>query len=219
MTSLPSPSLNHILLVEGQDDEHVVRHLCRCHGMKLTFSIKSKEGFTKLLSSISSEIKVPERRAVGILVDANDNLQNRWQAVTDQLLKAKIKAPSSPAPTGTIIEGQDERPCVGIWLMPDNRESGELENFVTQMIPTGDPVWPQSQRYIDDIPQAERKFLENKVLRAKLHAWLATRKDPRKMGLAISACDLDDSGPLCQNFLGWLKNLLVENKENVTSLP
>ena len=108
MTSLPSSSLNHILLVEGQDDEQVVRHLC--HGMKLTFSIKSKDGFTKLLSSISSEIKVPERRAVGIIVDANDNLQNRWQAVSDQLLKAKIKAPSSPAPTGTIIEGQDERP-------------------------------------------------------------------------------------------------------------
>ena len=209
MTSLPSPSPDHILLVEGQDDEHVVLHLCRRHEMGPTFSIKDKEGFPNLRSSISSEIKAPDRRAVGILVDANDNLQNRWKAVTDQLLKANIQVPSSPDPTGTIIEGQDERPCVGVWLMPDNIASGELENFVTQMIPTDDPVWPRSQGYIDNIPEAERKFSKSKTPRAKLHAWLAARENPRKMGLAIGVYDLDSNGPLCQNFLAWLTRLFA----------
>ena len=174
-----------------------------------TFSIKDKEGFPNLRSSISSEIKAPERRAVGILVDANDNLQNRWKAVTDQLLAANIQAPTSPNSSGTIIAGQDGRPRVGIWLMPDNNASGELENFVTQMIPTGDPVWQRSQGYIDDIPEAERKFSKSKTPRAKLHAWLAAREDPRKMGSAIGVCDLDSNGPLCQNFLAWLMRLFA----------
>ncbi len=209
MTSLPSPSPDHILLVEGQDDEHVVLHLCRRHEMGPTFSIKDKEGFPNLRSSISSEIKAPERRAVGILVDANDNLQNRWKAVTDQLLKANIQVPSSPDPTGTIIEGQDERPRVGIWLMPDNIAAGELENFVTQMIPTSDPVWPRSQGYIDNIPKAARKFSESKTPRAKLHAWLAARENPRKMGSAIGVYDLNSNGPLCQKFLAWLTRLFA----------
>lgn len=209
MTSLPSPSRDRILLVEGQDDEHVVLHLCRRHQMGPTFSIKDKEGFPNLRSSISSEIKASERRAVGILVDANGNVNDRWQAITDQLWMANIKAPKSPNSSGTIIEGQDGWPRVGIWLMPDNNASGELENFVTQMIPAGDPVWPRSQRYIDDIPEAERKFSESKTPRAKLHAWLAARKDPRKMGLAIGVCDLDSNGPLCQDFLAWLTRLFA----------
>ena len=209
MTSLPSPSPDHILLVEGQDDEHVVLHLCRRHNMGPTFSIKDKEGFPNLRSSISSEIKASERRAVGILVDANGNVNDRWKAVTAQLQKANIKAPSSPDPTGTIIAGQNGQPRVGIWLMPDNNASGELENFVTQMIPASDPVWPRSQGYIDDIPEAERKFSQSKTPRAKLHAWLAAREDPRKMGSAIRANDLDSNGPLCQNFLAWLMRLFA----------
>ena len=209
MTSLPSPSPDHLLLVEGQDDEHVVLHLCRRHKMGPTFSIKDKEGFPNLRSSISSEIKTPERLAVGILVDANGNVNDRWNAITDQLRTANIKAPPSPDPTGTIIAGQNGRPRVGIWLMPDNSASGELENFVTQMIPASDPVWPRSERYIDDIPEVERKFSQSKTPRAKLHAWLAARKDPRKMGLAIGVYDLDSSGPLCQDFLAWLTRLFV----------
>ena len=131
MTSLPSPSPDHILLVEGPDDKHVVLHLCLCHKMGPTFSIKDTEGFPNLSHSISSEIKAPGRLAVGILVDANGNVNDRWQAITAQLQKANVNPPSSPDPTGTIIAGQNGQPRVGIWLMPDNNASGELENFVT----------------------------------------------------------------------------------------
>ena len=93
--------------------------------------------------------------------------------------------------------------------MPDNTAPGELEDFVIHMIPAGDPVWPRSQVYIDDIPEAERKFSEGKIQRAKLHAWLATRKEPRKMGSAIGAWHLDTNAPLCQNFLAWLTKLFA----------
>ena len=213
MTSLPSPSPNHILLVEGQDDEHVVLHLCHRLKEGLTPLIKNKKGIKNLLSSIPAEFNVPELRALGILVDANDNLQNRWKAVSNKLLAANIKPqlqlPSSPAPTGTIIEGQDDRHRVGIKLMPDNIASGELENFVIQMIPADDSVWPRSERYIDDIPDAERKFSKTKTPRAKLHAWLAAREHPREMGSAINVRDLNSSGPLCQSFLAWLTKLFA----------
>ena len=206
MTSLPSSSPDRILLVEGQDDKHVIWHLHDRHQLASTFSISDKGSISELLDSITPEIKTPGRRAIGILVDANDDLQARWNAMTGQLRKANIQAPSSPNPAGTIIDG---RPRVGIWLMPDNTASGELEDFVIQMIPAGDSVWPLSQGYIDGIPQTERKFSEGKTQRAKLHAWLAAREDPRKMGLAIGARDLDISGTLCQNFLAWLTKLFA----------
>ena len=84
---------------------------------------------------------------------------------------------------------------------------GELENFVSEMIPDGDPVWPLSEDYIDSIPEADRKFTKKKILRAKIHAWLATREDPRQMGVAIGARDLHTDGTLSTAFANWLRKL------------
>ena len=91
--------------------------------------------------------------------------------------------------------------------MPDNTEPGELEDFVAKMIPASDTVWPLSQSYIDGIPCAERKFSKKKKARAQVHAWLAAREDPRQMGAAIGARDLNVDGPLCQQFVAWLTRL------------
>ena len=141
------------------------------------------------------------------MVDADDNPSARWDAVAHQLRSLDIHASAAPNPDGTIIVGTDEMPRVGIWLMPDNILPGELEDFVVQMIPDGDPVWPRSEAYIDDIPASDRKFAVGKTLRAKLHAWLAAREDPRQMGLAVRARDLEVDGALCRKFVAWLTKL------------
>ena len=91
--------------------------------------------------------------------------------------------------------------------MPDNCSPGELEDFVAKMIPASDAVWPLSQRYIDGIPEADKKFSEKKQPRAQLYAWLAAREDPRQMGAAIGARDLKVDGALCQEFVAWLTRL------------
>ncbi len=215
-------SQSHVLLVEGQDDKHVVRHLCKQHQSTLSFfipdkddpqvtvsdrqaiSIEDKGGIELLLESINLEIQVSGRQAVGILVDANSDLAARWDEVTGRLQKAGIKFPKSPSPDGTIIQA---KPRIGIWLMPDNTSAGELEDFVTKMIPTEDPVWPLSLSYIEGIPEADRKFSEKKKLRAQLYAWLAAREDPRRMGLAIRARDLKVDGDLSKKFVAWLNEL------------
>ena len=199
-----SPSSDSVLLVEGQDDKHVVLQLCDRHQSPPAFSILDKGSIDQLLSSIGPEIKVSGRQAVAILADANDNVTTRWDAVRGQLSKAGIRSPTSPDSAGTIIDGT---PRVGIWLMPDNRSSGELEDFVVKMIPVGDQVWPLSRRYIEGIPEAERKFSEKKKRRAQLYAWLAAREDPRLMGLAIRAHDLEVDGDLSQKFVAWLQKL------------
>ena len=198
---------DRVLLVEGQDDEHVVQHLCLRSQSMPPFHIENKFNVDKLLDSIKQEVRVPGRKAVGILVDANDRLESRWQAVTDRLEQAGLKVPHSPELAGTIIDGTTRTPRVGIWLMPDNTSPGELENFVSKMIPNDDPVWPRSQSYIDGIPKSDRKFTEKKVPRAKVHAWLATRGEPRKMGVAIKARDLHVDGTLSTTFANWLRQL------------
>ena len=200
----PIPPTDRVLLVEGQDDKHVVLHLWERHQATLPFSIENKGGIDPLLESIAPEIKAPGRRAVGILVDANDDIEARWEAIQNRLQRAGIESPPPPSPDGTIIQAN---PRLGIWLMPDNMSVGELEDFVVQMIPEGDQVWPLSRRYIEEIPEEERKFSDGKILRAQLYAWLAAREDPRRMGLAIRARDLKVDGALSQRFIAWLNNL------------
>lgn len=166
-------------------------------------------GVDGVIESIRDEARVSGRQALGILVDANDNLVARWQSISDRLASVGIQTPASPSPGGLIIAASGDMLRIGVWMMPDNQLPGELEDFVVQMIPSGDPVWPLSQDYIDRISAGDRKFASGKVLRAKIHAWLAAREDPRQMGLAIRARDLDINGPLCSRFTDWLERLFA----------
>ena len=200
-----------VLLVEGQNDKHVVLQLVnrRFSGDNETapeFYIKDMEGVQPLLDVIGAEIIAPNRQAVGILVDADDDINARWEAVRNRLLEEGVSAPPRSNANGTVIH-TDGKPRVGVWIMPDNETRGELEDFVERMIPADDRVWPLSEKYIDGIPREHQAFSENKTLRAKIHAWLAAREDPRQMGLAIRAEDLDIDGALCRRFVAWIEEL------------
>lgn len=199
-------SPEHLLIVEGQDDLHVLWHLRERHASAPSFCIEDKGNDRELLASIVPEVRVEDRKALGILIDANDNLRSRWDAISGRLDRLGIGTPAIPDPTGTIIDTPG-RPRVGIWLMPNNQSPGELEDFIRPMIPANDPIWPLSNRYVDGIPKADRKFGEGKILRAKIHSWLAVRKEPRPMGRAISTRDLEVDGDLCQRFVAWLTRL------------
>ena len=201
------PSEKRVLLVEGRDEVHVVRRICDSNPGIPTFCVRDKQGAPALLDSIRGEILDEGRETVGIVVDANDNLQSRWQAVGRRLEDSEITPPVGPASHGTII---NSTPRVGIWLMPDNKSPGELEDFIAEMIPSGDHVWPLSEDYIESIPVEHRKFRRGKVLRAKVHAWLATREDPRPMGLAIKARDLNTGTENCERFVCWLRDLFED---------
>ena len=62
------------------------------------FSIREKDGVPALVRSIRGEILVEERTALGILVDANDDPNARWQAVVDRIRATGMEPPSSPDP-------------------------------------------------------------------------------------------------------------------------
>lgn len=208
---MPSPeSPTRVLLVEGSDEYHVIEQLRnRLARQSLEplpeFSTRSQGGVERLLDAIEyGYVNAPGLSALGIIVDANDDRQARWRAVTDRLREAGVEPPGDPEPSGVIIEGA---PRIGVWMMPDNKSPGELEDFIAKMIPPGDAIWPLSRSYVAGIPAAARRFAPGKTLRAQVHAWLAVREDPRRMGLAITAGDLDTGAEPCQSFVRWLRAL------------
>ena len=207
---MTNQSPSKLLLVESIDDQHVVQSVYeRCYRRQPPFSISNRGSWEAVRAAISPEIKVGGRIALGILVDANDYPTQRWQAIAERVEQAITEVDGHAAalgadadPMGTVV-GTGLR--VGIWLMPNNGSDGELEDFIKELIPSGDPVWPESEQYIAGIPEAARQFLPNKVQRAKVHAWLAARKEPRRMGEAIG--DLDATAPLAKQLSAWLGRL------------
>ena len=207
----PRPS-DPLLLVEGPTDKHVVRHLSERCEPALSFAIQDYEGINGVIEHVSTHIDEPARPAVGIMVDADTVPLQSWNRVCGQLQSAQrliSPIPGQPDAAGTVIPENTATgsPRVGIWIMPDNVAPGELEGFVAEMIAADDPVWGLARRYVDQIPLAEQRFADNKALRAKIYAWLATREDPRQMGLAVRTQDLEVTGPLSQTFVAWLNRL------------
>ncbi len=220
----PGSQSERLLLVEGQNDLHVVLHLCNSHtsfsvegGLEdarvvlnqtppLYFAVDNKKGISELLKSIRLEARASGRQALGILADADADLLGRWSEIGKEFQGVGITLPDHPSSDGAIVNTSG-RPRVGVWLMPNNQSGGELEDFVKEMIPAGDSVWPLSQSYIDGIPGAARKFAQAKAAKAQVHAWLSARKNPRQMGAAIGDGDLETNGPLCQTFVDWLQRL------------
>ena len=73
----------NILLVEGKDDEHVLKHICGNRALGNLFQkVKSHGSVESLLESIPIQLKAGEEGdIVGIVVDADTDLTARWQSI------------------------------------------------------------------------------------------------------------------------------------------
>src|SRR3990167_6155488 len=138
------------LLVEGRDDQHSILHLLQRHGYNWNDVnvnrpfIAPKEGFQELLVALPLAIKGPYER-IGAVLDANANLAGRWAQIRDRLTSTGVALPPTPDPAGTIVTGIRPDSKVGVWLMPDNRTPGRLEDFLATLVPAGDPCWPLAE--------------------------------------------------------------------------
>lgn len=198
-----------ILLVEGKDDNHAVSALLKYHQLPVVFEIIVNDGIDPLLESIPVRLKQSGLEALGILVDADSDLNARWQSLRGILTQAGYSLPQMPDLGGTILREVD-RPSIGIWLMPDNQLPGMLEDFAARLISPADPLWPCAQSVVDQIPQPERRFPVERTAKAKLHTWLAWQEEPGKpIGLAITTRYLDPNATQAAEFINWLQALFV----------
>lgn len=213
MTTVSAGPVTRVLVVEGVSDQHAVLHLCRTAqpGLEATFNCLAANGFQGVLGTVPIYVNQEGMLAVGFVVDADDTLAGHWEQIVNEVgvANSEIQLPQSLDPEGTIIPENPAigSPRIGIWVMPDNASTGELEDFVQQMLPAGDPVWPRAQDYIDNIPADARRFDDDTITKNQVHAWLAARKFPGLIGLAIREGDLDTTNPLSQTFLAWLSRL------------
>jgi hypothetical protein len=203
------------LLVEGKDDQHVIYAIRDIYGIpKDSFTIEELGGIENVLRKtdltlVDGSIDI----CLGIVIDADEDLNARWQSVASILVKAGYKdLPVSPQPDGTIIK-QDFLPTFGIWIMPDNKiERGYLETFLTFLVPENNKTWQHAKNSVDVLE--EKPFIKTNVdhtTKAEIHTFPAWQEEPGKpFGQAITAKYLQADNLECKSFVEWLKRLFVD---------
>lgn len=204
-----------ILLVEGPDDEHVLKHLCGNRGLPKLDKVKSHGGVDQLLDSIPIHLKASEYGdIIGVVIDADANIESRWQSLRDRLRNVGYQdMPDDPAPDGTILDppANNLLPRVGIWIMPDNKTKGILEDFLRFLVPEDTQLFRHVESSVAAIPDGERRFNLLAKPKAVIHTWLAWQEEPGKpLGTAITARFLDHNVPQVDVLISWLKRLFFE---------
>lgn len=198
------------LLVEGNDDQHVVWSICQQFNISETFDVVDMRGITNLMPAIPVRAKQQSVQALGILVDADFGHSNRWENILKILRDLNYKVPETSDALGTVIPSPaPNRPQVGIWLMPNNQDPGMIEDFVRFLVPDDDERLTLAEETITALEERElQKYIPNYRSKALIHTWLAWQADPgTPLGLAITKKYFSTNTELCQQFAAWLNRL------------
>lgn len=205
-----------VLLVEGKDDLHVCSHFMQRHAFPKSVTVRDQNGIDGILQALPQFLKSNVVRNLGVVVDADNDVLARWEQLHNLLLEAGCHSISKTPNRDGFISVSRRGIKVGVWMMPDNSATGEIENFVSLLVPDGDALWPHAHQSVDNIAPADRRFKDNDFVRSVIHTWLAWQEDPgTPMGLAIAKRYLDASSPGARSFLTWLKRLFLETSAQV----
>lgn len=203
------------LLVEGNDDEHVVLALRKKFEIKENFDIVNCGSIDKLLIEIPTRLKESDIETLGIIVDADSNLVARYNELKRIFEKANIKLPENLHQNGLIINKDDViinstgKLTIGIWIMPNNNLNGMIEDFITFLIPNEDELLPIIKQNLETIENKQlNKYKEIHKSKAIIHSWLAIQETPgTPMGHSITRKYLTTEKEICSIFIDWLGEL------------
>lgn len=201
------------LLVEGNDDQHVVWALCQKHSVPETFDVLDCGSVENVLKEFKLRLRlVDNNHRIAIVVDADMNMKSRWESIVSMLKDTgKYDCDNIVLPKdGLVLESTDKSyPKVGIWLMPDNNQNGMLEDFMAALATPGDALMKKSEDVLTEIEnEGIQKYKPAHRSKAKIHTYLAWQDVPgRPIGQAITANILNSNSDVSVKFAEWLKGM------------
>ncbi len=172
--------------------------------------VKSFNGVEDLLKPgvIEAESKVPGLKAIGIIVDADDQFDSRWSSVRDRCRKIAVDFPEE-LPSGGLIHHNEHGLRIGVWIMPDNQFHGMLETFLGSLVT---PRLSRLGRSPRTVVRASREhgspYTDSHHDKACIYTFLAWLEPPgRSLNVSVQARAFDSRSPLCDQFVQWFIDL------------
>ncbi len=204
------------LLVEGEEDKRVIPYFMD-HFLKWgdekdewPVEIKALGGIEDLLQPgvIETALKTRDLKALGVIVDGNDDPMGRWKRIRERALKAFSDLPNDMPEEG-LLAMNTEGLKFGAWLMPDNRKHGMLETFLRLFVPAdGEPLWSFVEGACVEAKKHGASYKDAHIDKVRIHAWLALQDPPgQSLHLAVLAKTLNPSSPCADKFVSWFRSL------------
>lgn len=214
MTASKIPETHPCRLIVEDQDRHAIIQLMARHGVDwdrppatapYVFPAGSVEkAFLALSLALRNDLE-----RVGLIVDADTDIASRWHAARDRFSRAGMTMPAHPPREGWVEQVGRRR--VGVWLMPNNEATGNLEDFLARLVPEADPCWPHAQQSTAAASVLGAPFKAADHGKATMHAWLAWREEPGlPFGTAMKARYFAHDSPDALAFVGWFKRLFLE---------
>ena len=204
------------LLVEGETDKSVIPDLMEQNGVlwpgwpNHPVHIEAYGGLEEILKPrvIKSELRASRLEALGVVVDANGDVPARWNEVKTWCSSEFADLPEQ-IPAGGLEVVHSDGVRFGVWIMPDNRFTGMLEDFLVRLI-------PDDSRHLYDLARncvAEAKrngapFKDVHGRKAEIHTWLAWQDPPDlRLHEAVKHTVLRPRRAESQAFVNWFRSL------------
>jgi hypothetical protein len=196
------------LLVEGNDDQHVIWAFCQKFSLTENFDVIDCRGIEQLYSQIPVRFKQAKIDTIGIIVDADADLNTRWNYLKNLLSQQGFNLPDDIPAAGLIITNKSAIKA-GVWIMPNNNINGMLEDFISFLVPEEDNLWPVAVATLENIEnQHLNRYMAGHKPKAKIHTWLSWQEDPgTPLGLSITKKYLTTDREISLQFVNWLKVL------------
>jgi len=204
------------LLVEGKDDVYAIASLMEHYVQwgrtesEWPLFIKDEGGTGKLLKDdvIPTYLKSSELQALGIVIDANEAFEGRWQRLR-QLCDALFPDLPEVIPATGLVLSRSDGIRFGAWIMPDNHSHGMLETFLSFLVPDqAKDLWTYAQETAAEARKHGAPYDIKHQDKANMHTWLAWQDPPgRPFGEALKAKCLDPMSPRSRTFAEWMIGL------------
>lgn len=223
---------SHVLLVEGEGDKGFFEQVCKSLSLNPAIKVappkdyqtdyeeplrNSKQGVLNLLDDLLNELldEVAPTQRLAIIIDADYEQKQGlgYQKTIEQVSKIAADYDFSLTENqagGLCFKHSDGLAEFGLWVMPNNRTDGMLEDFIkTCVTPDEQSLFNHAAQTVQTVPEP-KKFKPHHYSKAEVATWLAWQKPPGH-GLYYSVKDnlLDTNHALFQELEQWLKKIFI----------
>lgn len=218
---------DRILLVEGSGDKGFFEEICKT--LELHASVKvappkdvggshnTKEGVFNHLPNLLNQMSDAEVTRLAVVIDADSDVNGGgYQHAIDRV--TKIVQPygftlASNSIGGVLFQHDDGLADFGLWVMPNNRDEGMLEDWIKRCVhPDEHTLFAHAETVVDTLPQT--KFKSIHISKAEVATWMAWQKQPGH-GLYRVVEDqlIDTNNALFQGLSDWLNHIYKSDDE------
>ncbi|OQY43527.1 MAG: hypothetical protein B6242_14525 [Anaerolineaceae bacterium 4572_78] len=186
---------SNVLLVEGNDDKHVIIHFLKRYlnieKVEALANIRDVGGKSNLFNEkfLGEELKSFKLQRLGIVIDSDElnpveNISANWVKLRDLMKRLGMNPPDIPNSNGVIFKFKSEYDTVikvGIWVMPNNESVGAIENFLLELIPHDDEFIEHVKTCLEHVEPHAKTNRRTWLPKAQMRTWLAWQKEPGKV--------------------------------------